>query len=70
MWVHLKDVRPGLLHHMGQAEQMKQSFPHKPFSLTVAPQGLTDLGLVGFSCYLLNTKFTLANLIFFAPWFQ
>ncbi len=52
MWVHLQDVRPGFLHDMRQAEQMKQSFSHKTFPLTVATQGLTDLGLVGFSRYL------------------
>lgn len=58
LWVYLQDVRPWLLHHMGQAEQMKQSFSHKSFPLTVATQSLTNLGLIGFSCdlFLHNLK--------------
>lgn len=56
MWVHLQDVRPGFLHDMRQAEQVKQSFSHKTFPLTVATQGLTDLGFVSFPRYLLTHK--------------
>lgn len=56
MLVYLKDVRPWFLHDMGQAEQMKQSFSHKTFPLTVTTQCLTDLGLVGFACYLSTHK--------------
>lgn len=56
MWVYLQDVRPGFFHDVRQAEQMKQSFSHKTFPLTVATQCLADLRLVGFSCYLLKKK--------------
>lgn len=54
--VHLEDVRPWFLHDMGEAEQMKQSFSYEAFSLAIATQCLTDLGLIGFSCYLFKQK--------------
>lgn len=38
---------------MSEAEQMKESFSHKTFSLTVAPQCLTDLSLISFSSHLM-----------------
>lgn len=58
MWVYFKDVRPWFLHDMGQAEQMKKSFSHETFPVTVSTQGLTDLGLGGFSCYLFTHSLT------------
>lgn len=68
VWVHLEDVGPRFLHHMSQAEQMKQSFSHETFPLAVATQGLTDLGLVGFSRHLFTHRrqFTVANLNVYA----
>lgn len=38
---------------MSEAKQMKESFSHKTFSLTVAPQCLTDLSLISFSSHLM-----------------
>lgn len=49
---YLEDVWSGLFHHVCEAEQVKQGFPHEALPLAVAPQRLADLCLVRFSRHL------------------
>ena len=62
---YFEDVRPSFLHHVCEAEEMEERLSNKALPLTVAPQSLTNLSLVGLTRQLQAENTNTCTLIIF-----